>query len=171
MSRAERATIRLYEDPSLRADLTDDEANALLKWAEAEIARLDAAAPDDAAFNAGIDTLLHLTKSINRAAGSVGGFSAQTAERTAQIATDAQALGHPVEPAAVEAALAQPNPMSAVNALTSVISGETFGAPTAQSVDIPADAAQQDDQPPRRIVPPSDDYLPLDIPGEDDIDV
>jgi ATP-dependent DNA ligase len=40
MSRAEDAVQRIYESAAVRDELTDDEAETLLKWAEAELTRL-----------------------------------------------------------------------------------------------------------------------------------
>ena len=37
-ARVESAVLRLYEDPGLRDELTDDEATPMLKWAEGEVA-------------------------------------------------------------------------------------------------------------------------------------
>ena len=99
MSRAESAVERLYERADLRDELTDDEAETLLKWAEGELVRLDASSPDDDAFDAQVDTLVRLIKQINRYAGRQGQLSAQDADQTpAAIATLAASLGYPPAP-------------------------------------------------------------------------
>ena len=52
MSRAEDAVQRLYESADVRDELTDDEAETLLKWAEDELIRLDESGADDETFEA-----------------------------------------------------------------------------------------------------------------------
>lgn len=85
MSRAENAVMRLYEDASLRGDLTDEPADRLLKWAEDKLIALDETADDDAAFEAGAEAILASIKQVNRKVGETleggdsAGFSAQSA--------------------------------------------------------------------------------------------
>lgn len=105
MSRAENALMRLYEDADLRDELTDDEADQMLKWAESELTRLDASGVDDSAFEAQVDTLLNMLKKINRFAGRQGQFSAQSNDQApANIAALAAELGHPASAEQVAAA-------------------------------------------------------------------
>jgi hypothetical protein len=129
MSRADDAVMRLYENADLRDELTDDEAEALLKWAESEIARIDQAAPDDAAFEAQAEALTDMLKSTNRFAGRQGQASAQAADPLpASIAAGAAALGHPVSAEQVAAA-GTGDPASTIEALTAMFSGQTPAAP------------------------------------------
>ncbi len=85
MSRLEEAIMRLYEDESLRGELTDAAADRLLRWAEDRLTALDAAAPDDAAFAAGERALIETLLGVNRDVGAAfataaaADFSAQAA--------------------------------------------------------------------------------------------
>lgn len=96
-ARVEAAIQRLYEEPDLRDELTDDEAERLLRWAEAELTRVDAGSADDAAFDTAVDTLRSLIKAINRFIGRRGYASPdEQAAAFAKIAAHAQALGYPL---------------------------------------------------------------------------
>lgn len=105
MSRAENALMRLYEDADLRDELTDDEANQMLKWAEGELTRLDMSGVDDATFELQVDTLLSMLKKINRFAGRQGQLSPQANDQTpSSIAALATELGHSASAEQVAAA-------------------------------------------------------------------
>jgi hypothetical protein len=130
MSRAEDALMRLYEDADLRDELTDDEAEKLFKWAEAELTRLDAAAPDDAAFETQADTLMKLLKQMNRYAGRQGQLSAQGAtEAPDKIAALASELGHTSDATHI-AAVATGDPATTIEALTSLMNAPPDPSPT-----------------------------------------
>jgi hypothetical protein len=98
-ARAENAVQQLYEDPGLRDELTDDEVPTMLKWAEGEVAKLDARSADDAAFETGFDALRKLLSSINR---YIGRRSYSTPEEQAaemdRIAERAGWLGYSLSP-------------------------------------------------------------------------
>jgi hypothetical protein len=148
MSRADDAVMRLYENADLRDELTDDEAEALLKWAESEIARIDQAAPDDAAFDTQAEALMDMLKSTNRFAGRQGQLSAQAADPLpASIAAGAAALGHPVSAEQV-AASGTGDPASTIRALTAMLSGQ----PSAE----PAEPPPPTDQPPAASAEPAE---------------
>jgi hypothetical protein len=139
MSRVEDAQMRLYEDADLRDELTDDEAEKLLHWAESELARLDAAAPDDESFEAQVDTLMKLLKQMNRYAGRQGqGFAAQSlaaqgaTEAPSKIAALASELGHASDEAHVAAA-ATGNPATTIDALTSLMNHQPDQPPAPNS--------------------------------------
>jgi hypothetical protein len=99
MSRAEDAVLALYEDASLRDDLVDDDAETLYRWAEAQIARLDAAFADDAAFEQAVAALRRVLSGVNHL---VGGRAFKTADEIdaeiAQIAASAAEIGRAVDP-------------------------------------------------------------------------
>jgi hypothetical protein len=99
MSRAEDAVMALYEDASLRDDLVDDDAETLYRWAEAQIARLDAEFADDAAFDQAVAALRCILSGVNHV---VGGRAFKTADEIdaeiAQIAESAEKIGRAVDP-------------------------------------------------------------------------
>lgn len=156
MSRAENALMRLYEDADLRGELTDDEADQMLKWAEGELTRLDASGVDDSAFESQVETLLNMLKKINRFAGRQGQFSAQANDQTpAAIAALATELGHPASTEQVAAA-GTGDPSGTLTALIHLMS-----AAPAQSIPpsetAPADAALPEPAPaPDQPVSPPD---------------
>jgi hypothetical protein len=98
MSRAEDAVMALYEDASLRDDLMDDDAETLYRWAEAQIARIDAESADDAAFEDAVSALRRVLSGVNHAIGERG---VKTAEENraalAQIADSAEKIGRAVQ--------------------------------------------------------------------------
>jgi hypothetical protein len=98
MSARVEATIqRFYEDADLRDELTDDEAQHLLRWAETELSKVDAASADDATFEVAAGTLSSLIKSINRFIGRRGYTTPEEqAAAFAKISAHAQALGYPL---------------------------------------------------------------------------
>lgn len=158
MSRAEDVLMRLYEDADLRDELTDEEADRLLKWAETELSRLDASAADDAAFETQADTLMKLLKHMNRFAGRQGQLSAQGASQTPDtIATLASELGHPSDAAKVAAA-ATGDPATTLEALTALISAQTDQAAVsaaAPAVPDPTTKTTSNALPPRTDMPDS----------------
>lgn len=128
MSRAQDALQRIYENADLRDELTDDEADAMLKWAEAELARIDAASTDDASFEAQADTLMNLLKRMNRFAGRQGQISAQGVDPApTNIAGLATELGHPASSEQI-AATGTGDPASTIAALTALMSVTTTPA-------------------------------------------
>jgi hypothetical protein len=130
MSRVEAALMRLYEHADLRDELTDDEAEKLFRWAEAELTRLDAASPDDAAFEARADTLMKLLKQMNRYAGRQGQLAAQGAtEAPGRIAALASELGHTSDAAHIADA-ATGDPTSTIEALTSLMNTQSDQPPS-----------------------------------------
>ncbi len=123
MSRVEDAQMRLYEKADLRDELTDDEAEKMLKWAERELARLDASGADDPEFEAKAAALMDLLKQLNRYAGRQGQLTAQAAMPD-NIAALAANLGYQVSPAQVASA-ATGDPSSTIEALTQLLHAES----------------------------------------------
>lgn len=92
MARMDDAIQQLYEDPKLREDLTDAEAEALFAWAEGEVRRLDAQHPDEDTFQAAVEALLATAGDLNAIVGRRGADgNAQVAhlDRLSQDAADA----------------------------------------------------------------------------------
>jgi hypothetical protein len=93
----ERATSMLYEDASVREELTDDEAGPLLKWGEAQIAALAARALDDEAFDEQYEHLRKFMLRVNRLVGRRVGMSAEDqTEMLTKIGESAESLGAPI---------------------------------------------------------------------------
>lgn len=178
MSRAQDALLRLYENADLRDELTDDEAESLLKWAEAELTRIDAASPDDAGFEAQADTLMSLLKRMNRFAGRQGQISAQGVDPApTNIAGLATELGHHASPEQI-AATGTGDPASTIAALTALMSASVQAAPpepeppvTVQAAPPPAPEtdlsiqAQTTKSAPQENLPPSQPAAPT-LPAE-----
>ncbi len=171
MSRAEDALMRLYESASLRDELTDDEAEHLLKWAEAEVARLDESGADDDAFEARVDTLMRLLKQMNRYAGRQGQIAAQGVDAAPQqIAGLANELGHGADAAQIDAA-STGDPLGTVQALTALFSPPESAAP-AEPDPAPTDSADpipHDPLPSASAIESTETRgdLPLNPPGDD----
>ncbi|MEO8394557.1 MAG: hypothetical protein ABI700_16300, partial [Chloroflexota bacterium] len=124
MSRAEDAVMHLYESADVRDELTDDEAETLLKWAEAELTRLDESGADDETFDAKVVTLMDLLKNMNRYAGKQGQLTAQADDQTpSAIASLAGSLGHETDAARIAAA-GTGDPTSTINKLTELMGGQ-----------------------------------------------
>lgn len=66
---AERGIAALYADPDIRGELVDEEAEALLRWAEDQVKRLAAQGLDDDQFETALEHLLKLVRRINRFTG------------------------------------------------------------------------------------------------------
>jgi hypothetical protein len=175
MSRAQAAVQRLYESADLRDELTDEEAEALLKWAEAELARLDRADASDDAYAAQVDTLLKLIKQVNRYAGRQGQAAAQSAEEApTKIAELAASLGH-LAGAEQVAAAGTGDPVGTIRALTNLLS-ESAQSQSAASAGAGADTPsapppplpQATDQVPSLSAPNSPDQPITLLPSGDD---
>lgn len=138
-ARVEAAIQSFYENPDLRDELTDDEAGHLLKWAEAELSKVDARHADDAEFEEAAGTLGSLIKSINRFIGRRGYATPdEQAAAFAKIAAHAQALGYPL-PATFEPTFEAQAATDNVTALQTLLSQiEHSAEPEAES---PAPAA------------------------------
>ncbi len=146
MSRADDAQMRLYENTRIRDELTDDQAEKLLQWAEAEITRLDESGMNDEEFAAKIDALMDMLTDVNRFAGRQGQASAQgVSEYPASIAAQADQLGFPLSADQISAA-GTGDPLTTVEALTALMS-----APS------PEETAPSPPQPPVASEPPLPD--------------
>ena len=144
MSRADDAVQRLYESADVRDELTDDEAETLLKWAEDELTRLDESGADDESFDAKVITLMDLLKNMNRYAGKQGQLSAQADDQTpSEIASLAGSLGHDADASQIAAA-GTGEPASTIQKLTELMDGQAESAESAaaEAVGDELDAAE-----------------------------
>jgi|GEM_PF-3934214 len=147
-SRIQSAMERLYEDMSLRDELTDDEANALLKWGEEEITRLanDSANADESAFDNAMSSLRKVLGGLNRIVGRGADMPAEQQTAAAQeVAASAQVLGYTVSAGDVTlpiqaqaAAGGEPDRIGAIQALTSLIKSAGAAAVNAQAQSVAA---------------------------------
>lgn len=105
------ATIRMYEDISLTEDLTDEPAQALLKWGENQLGALATkhdADPEsnEESFEDAFKTLRRIMKQVNKIVANDANMDADTArERLTRLIERAQELGLPVSTEKVDAFL------------------------------------------------------------------
>lgn len=117
-AQAERAVQRLYEDEAMRGDLTDDEANHLLGWGEAQMMDIAGRDLDDETFEAQCVNLRRMIAQINAFIGKREGLPFQTQHfMLAEIATLAQSLGYGTAQAEIEAYLHQQATLPSLEAL------------------------------------------------------
>lgn len=79
---AERGIQSLYEDISVREELIDEEAEALLQWGEQQVNRLAAQDMDDDAFDEATANLMSMMTRMSRLAAQRAGMSPEE-EQTA----------------------------------------------------------------------------------------
>lgn len=156
---AQRAIEQLYENTDARDELSDDEANVLLQWGEAQIRELGARNLDDTAFDEALSHLNGVLKSINR-------YTGQRAYKTPEeltallneLATHAQAMGVNVQAAQLAVPEAQAadggDNIAVINALTALV---TAGQTPATAASKPSATAATALQPPRPPPPGADD--------------
>jgi methionyl-tRNA synthetase len=130
---SERARQLLYEDVSTRDELSDEEADVLLRWGETQIEKLASANMDDARFDEAVANLMRMMKRMNR-------FAARRAEQAPdeqqeslnKIVESANAAGLPVTGQLDETASAQalPDIMANLKALIGMFSQDQAPAPT-----------------------------------------
>lgn len=65
-SQYDRAVTNLYEDDGIRGEMTDDEAQILLSWGEAQVTAVAAHDLPDSQFDAWCGQLRHLLGAVNR---------------------------------------------------------------------------------------------------------
>ena len=151
---AQHAIQQLYEDTSARDELSDDEANVLLQWGEAQIRELGARNLDDTAFDEAISHLNGVLKNINRYTGQRAYKSPEELSALLnELATHAQAMGVNVQAAQLavpEAQTADGDNIAVIQALTSLVTpGQTPAAqpprpPPPSRDDSPADESLLD---------------------------
>lgn len=94
----ELAIEQLYEDPSLRDEISDDPAGTLLKWAEKKLVALAEKHDNEEAFEEEFATLRQLIKSMNRFTARERMMDEIEKEgQVGQLVERAQALGLPAE--------------------------------------------------------------------------
>lgn len=100
----ERAVNALYEDDSLRSDMTDDEAQILLSWGEAQLGEMTARDLPDSPFDEWRGSLRALLGAVNRFIASRDMLmSGDEARITRELHGLAQAAGYEVSPSELEA--------------------------------------------------------------------
>lgn len=141
MADAEQALRSLYEDPSLREDMTDDEAAALLEWGAAQISALAADSPDDAVFEARVQAFRTMLMNINRYIGLLSyAPPEQTQAALNEALAAAPAAGFALLPSAEGQAQMDGPPLSgpdAVRALTAVLRPTNPTVETSVTIDHP----------------------------------
>ncbi len=106
IAQADYAITRLYEDESLRGELTDDEANLLLKWGEAQCQAVAAQELSDPAFEAWAAAFKRLLVSLNRFIGKRETLAPQEQQAVLSgIGAVAEAAGYEIAPQQLEAYL------------------------------------------------------------------
>lgn len=84
----------LYEEADVRDELTDDEAQALLQWAEEQVARLADQELDDGAFETALAHLKRLMRGMNRFAARLPDLTAADQQAMlAKMQVSASAIG------------------------------------------------------------------------------
>lgn len=137
----ERGVQSLYEEIGVRDELTDDEAQTLLAWAEEQVTRIAAQDLDDEGFETALAQLKRLMRGMNR-------FSARLAELSpeeqqsmlAKMQVAASAVG--LNPSAAFSAQAAADPYDVKANLQALMA--TFSAPSAPPTSPVAPAAPPD---------------------------
>lgn len=166
MSQAERAKQQLYADAGVRDELTDDEADVLLKWAEGQIDAMAAKGLDDAAFDEAFAHLNHVVTNINRYTGKREYASPQELQGFLdKLAVEAQALGSPVTAEQLSAPAAQGvvDNITMIQSLAAMVApGETAQAQAAPPTTPPAAPV---DGVPAQTAPPAPAVTPPPAPA------
>lgn len=146
----ETALQRLYEEISVRDELTDEESEALMRWGEAQIERLAGEDMDDESFDAAYDQLVKLMGRMNRLAAQRAHLSAEDQTVFAQrISESAAALHLPLTSDRLTAYFSQPVAFSDEVDVAGVIALFDPAPPT------PADSTPQPPAPDPVIAPPT----------------
>ena len=122
---AEWAIQSLYENVSARDELTDEEAETLLKWGEEQIIRLADQELDEAQFEMAFDTLSGLVRRMNRLAARWSNMQSEDQEIAMnRIAEEANQIGLSIPPESLTLYFSQsanPNIHDNVRALISMV--------------------------------------------------
>lgn len=123
-AQAEKAIQRLYENEGLRGELTDDEAQILLEWGEAQTAEIAGRGLSDELFDAEFGNLSRLIGRINQFIGKREGMTAEAQQAAlAELATLAETMHFKIARGKVESyakehsKLANPEALQALIAL------------------------------------------------------
>ena len=137
----QQALQRLYEDSSVRGDLTDDESEALLQWGEEQIKRLAAQEMDSAAFEEAYSNLARLLTRMGRLAAGQANMAPEEAQAALEkVNESAQALGLQPAQSTFSAQAAPEDVMATLQALIAQVDAPAEAA-SAQSLEAPAEAA------------------------------
>lgn len=122
MSKLENAVQRLYEDISLREELTDNEAEVLLKWAEGKVVQLDDEIADEETFDEQFKQLRRMMKRMNKFIGNRGDDDLEKQQQMVLKFLDSAAeLGIKVNQAQIQAFLAAQQNQSNDDVLRSML--------------------------------------------------
>ena len=156
---AERALQSLYEESGARDELTDDEAEILLKWAETQIQRLAHQNMDDERFDEAYSQVVKLLTRMNRFAARRVDLPPEDQKTSLdRIAESASAVGLTIPQAQLTAYLEQPVAQDAgtdIQGLITLVAGHEGDANTTQpnvtpaaepSEIVPIEKADSDDQ-------------------------
>ncbi|HRL14326.1 MAG TPA: hypothetical protein PKX07_20765, partial [Aggregatilineales bacterium] len=103
----EAAVMHLYEDESLTAELSDPEATALLKWAEAQVERLVAQYPSEDEYDAHFTPLRAFIKRVNKVVGQRADMDGEEMlTMLTRMAETARTVGGQIDDAGIQAAAA-----------------------------------------------------------------
>jgi hypothetical protein len=155
---AERARQQLYEDVGTRDELSDDEAEVLLRWGETQIRKLADANMDDAQFDAAFAHLTRLMTRMNR-------FAARRAEQAPdeqneslnRIVESAAGVGLTVDAPDAFAAQGVDDVMSALRALLKLFTPNSADSPQALAPVQPQAIVPMESQPDSRTRETADD--------------
>lgn len=137
----QQALQRLYEDSSVRGDLTDDESEALLQWGEEQIKRLAAQEMDSAAFEEAYSSLARLLTRMGRLAAGQAYMAPEEAQAALEkVNESAQALGLQPAQSTFSAQAAPEDVMATLQALIAQVDAPAEAA-SAQSLEAPPEAA------------------------------
>lgn len=134
---AQRAIQQLYEDTSARDELSDEEANVLLGWGEAQIKDLAERGLDDTAFDEAFAHLRGVMKNINRYTGQRTYASPEALLALLnELAAEAQSLGVNVQAQqlAIPQAQAADDNIALIQALTALVTPGANAPAQAQTV-------------------------------------
>jgi hypothetical protein len=93
MRKLDRALERMYGELGLTDELTDDEAEILLRWGENAVTQLDAATDDEETFDAQFKQVRRLMKRVNRFVGAHADYDpAEAQEKLAKLRENAAEL-------------------------------------------------------------------------------
>ncbi|RMF81418.1 MAG: hypothetical protein D6737_05065 [Chloroflexi bacterium] len=119
---------QLYEDIALRDELTDEEADTLLRWGEAQAEQLVAASTDAATFDARFAALRTVMKHINKFTGKRAKMDAAAQRlQLKQFMQAAQEFGITITPQQIEMYLQQHATLSHhdnVHAMLALLAGD-----------------------------------------------
>jgi hypothetical protein len=134
----EAAVMHLYEDESLTAELSDPEATALLKWAEAQVERLVAQYPSEDEYDAHFTPLRAFIKRVNKVVGQRADMDGEEMlTMLTRMAETARTVGGQIDDAGIQAAAALLPSLDATAALNALLAWMSPPGAAASAVEPP----------------------------------